>query len=38
VTIGTMSALDRLIAAQRQDMRDHLVIPADIAALLSRQR
>lgn len=38
VAVGTMSALDRLIAAQRQDLRDHLVIPADIAALLSRQR
>lgn len=38
VAIGTMSALDRLIAAQRQDLRDHLVIPGDIAALLSRQR
>ncbi|WP_148707845.1 hypothetical protein [Komagataeibacter melaceti] len=38
VAVGTMSALDRLIAAQRQDLRDRLVIPADIAALLSRHR
>jgi hypothetical protein len=38
VVVGTMSALDRLISAQRQDLRTQLVIPADIAALLSRQR
>ncbi len=36
VAVGTMSALDRLIAAQRPDLRNQVVIPADIAALLSR--
>ena len=38
VSIGTFSALDRLIAAQRPPIRPQLVIPADIAALLSRHR
>lgn len=38
VTIGTMSALDRLIAAQRPEVRQHLVVPADIAQLLSRHK
>ena len=38
VAIGTMSALDRLIAAQRAEVRQQLVIPADIAALLSRHK
>jgi hypothetical protein len=38
VAIGTMSALDRLIAAQRPDLRTQVVIPADIAALLSRHK
>lgn len=38
VAIGTMSALDRFIAAQRPDLRNQIVIPADIAALLSRHK
>lgn len=38
VALGTMSALERLIAAQRPDLRQQVVIPADIAALLSRHR
>jgi hypothetical protein len=38
VAIGTMSALDRFIAAQRSDLRNQVVIPADIAALLSRHK
>ena len=38
VAIGTMSALERLIAAQRPDLRNQVVIPADIAALLSRHK
>lgn len=38
VAVGTMSALDRLLAAQRTDVRNALVIPADIAVLLSRHR
>lgn len=37
-TAGTLSALDRLIAAQRPNLRPDLVVPADIAALLSRHR
>ncbi len=37
-TAGTLSALDRLIAAQRPNLRSDLVVPADIAALLSRHR
>lgn len=37
-TAGTLSALDRLIAAQRPALRADLVVPADIAALLSRHR
>lgn len=38
VAVGTMSALERLIAAQRPDLRTQVVIPADIAALLSRHK
>lgn len=38
VALGTMSALERLVAAQRPDLRHQVVIPADIAALLSRHR
>jgi hypothetical protein len=38
VAVGTMSALDRLLAAQRPEVRAGLVVPADIAVLLSRHR
>ena len=38
VAVGTMSALDRLLQAQRPDVRNLLVVPADIAVLLSRHR
>ena len=38
VAVGTMSALDRFIAAQHPDLRTKIVIPADIAALLNRHK
>lgn len=38
VAVGTMTALDRLLAAQRPEFRTSLVVPADIAVLLSRHR